>query len=94
MADRLMFSVYLSRVQAQYEQLIPKSSRVHEPVSDHAENFGIRFICVIKARRVHQNNRMAVGGMGNSDGSNGCCPGLQAMTNGFAILTSGLLDYL
>ena len=71
-----------------------ENSRCHKPISYHAQDVHIWFICIVKARRVNKDNRVAVAGMEYSDRSNICRARPQTMANGLAGLTSSIVDEL
>jgi hypothetical protein len=71
-----------------------ENSRFHKPISDHAQDVYIWFICIVKARRVNKDNRVAVAGMGYSDRSNICCERSQTMADGLAGLAGSIVDKL
>ena len=93
-AARLACSLQLSFDQCWSKPFDRINSRFDEPLSDCAKNLRIWLVHVVKARRVNKDNRMAIGGMSNSDGSNIFRERPQSTANGLTIMTGSTFDKL
>ena len=92
MVAMLISPLYLSRNQSRYEPFNVIGSRFQKPVSDHRHDLHVRHGCMVKSRGIDEDNRIAVSGMCNSDGSNFCFRRLPTMVSDLGTLIGNDVD--